>query len=85
MLVLKYKDNPTKLRIEIKEVNEFYLKSEDNITHSCDFCTNNIHRASYAKHLRSKKHLKSDIIIPECLFQNLIGNRPETIYSLKPL
>ena len=39
----------------------------------CDVCDNNVHRASYGKHLRSKNRLKSmredDIIIPEWFFQ----------------
>ena len=39
----------------------------------CDICNIDVHRASYAKHLRSKKHLESirqnDIIIPEWLFK----------------
>ena len=39
----------------------------------CDVCGIDVHRASYAKHLRSKKHLenmrKVEIIIPEWLFK----------------
>ena len=38
----------------------------------CDICNIDVHRASYGKHLRSKKHLKitqNEIIIPEWLFK----------------
>ena len=39
----------------------------------CDICNINVHRASYAKHLRIKKHLekvkKNEINIPEWLFK----------------
>ena len=39
----------------------------------CDICKIDVHRASYAKHLRSKKHLENirqnEIIIPEWLFK----------------
>ena len=35
----------------------------------CEVCNANVHRASFAKHLRSKKHLENieqnEIIIPE--------------------
>ena len=38
-------------------------------TCKCDVCNVDVHRASYAKHLRSKKHLenikRNEIIIPE--------------------
>ena len=40
---------------------------------TCDICNVNVHRASFAKHLRSKKHLenveKTEMIIPEWLFK----------------
>ena len=39
----------------------------------CDICNIDVHRASYGKHLRSKKHLgkirQNEIIIPEWLFK----------------
>ena len=42
----------------------------------CDICNIDVHRASYQKHLRSKKHLENgkqtDMIIPELLFQEPI-------------
>ena len=40
---------------------------------TCDVCNVNVHRASFAKHLRSKKHLENviqnEMIIPEWLFR----------------
>ena len=42
-------------------------------------CNVDVHRASYAKHLRSKKHIEIDnqneTIIPEYLFQEPIENK----------
>ena len=39
----------------------------------CDICNFDVHRASYGKHLISKKHLEkirqNEIIIPEWLFK----------------
>ena len=46
---------------------------------NCDICNVNVHRASYVKHLRSKKHLENEkqneVIIPEWLFQEPIENK----------
>ena len=40
---------------------------------TCEVCDVNVHRASFVKHLRSKKHLENtmqnDMIIPEWLFK----------------
>ena len=40
---------------------------------TCEICNVNVHRASFVKHLRSKKHLgniiKSEMNIPEWLFK----------------
>ena len=45
----------------------------------CDNCNVDVHGASYAKHLRSKKHLEkikqNQMIIPEWLFQEPIENK----------
>ena len=42
----------------------------------CDICNVDIHRASYIKHLRSKKHLenmkKNEMIILNRYFKNLL-------------
>ena len=43
----------------------------------CEICNVDVHRASYAKHLRSKKHLKNEMIIPKWLFQEPIENETE--------
>ena len=44
---------------------------ENNRT--CEICNVNVHRASFAKHMRSEKHLENekqnDMIIPEWLFK----------------
>ena len=45
----------------------------------CEICNVAVHRASYMKHMRSKKHLEyekqNEMIIPEWLFQEPIENR----------
>ena len=50
----------------------------------CDIRQNNVLRASYAKHLRGKKHKenekKNEMIIPEQLFQEPIENKIENIF-----
>ena len=55
----------------------------------CDICNVDVRKASYAKHLRSKKHLQNEklneMIIPECLFKESIESNPENIYKPKPL
>ena len=58
----------------------------------CEICNVDVHRASYNKHLRSKKHLENlkltEMIIPEWLFRESIENKIEKIYnpiSLKKL
>ena len=58
----------------------------------CDICNIDIHRASYAKHLRSKKHLENirqnDMIIPEWLFvekKSPVKNKIKRIYNPKTL
>ena len=45
----------------------------------CDVCNIDVHRASYVKHLRSRKHLENEkqneMIIPEMLFQEPIEKK----------
>ena len=45
----------------------------------CDVCNIDVHRASYVKHLKSRKHLKNEkqneMIIPELLLQEPIENK----------
>ena len=55
----------------------------------CEICNVDVHRASYSKHLRSKKHLEKikqdEMIIPEWLFKEPIENKIEKMYNPKPL
>ena len=58
----------------------------------CDVCNIDVHRASYNKHMRRKKHTENikqnEMIIPEWLFKEPIENKIEKIYnpiSLKQL
>ena len=58
----------------------------------CEICNIDVHRASYAKHLKSKKHIENikqnEMIIPEWLFKEPIENKIKKIYnpiSLKKL
>ena len=55
----------------------------------CEVCNVDVHRASYIKHLRSKKHIenmkKNETIIPEWLFQEAIENKINKLYNPKPL
>ena len=55
----------------------------------CEICNVDVHRASYSKHMRSKKHIENmkqdEMIIPEWLFKEPIENKIEKIYNPKPL
>ena len=58
----------------------------------CEICIVNVHRATYVKHLRSKKHLENEkqnqLIIPEWLFkeeQAPVKNKIKKVYNPKPL
>ena len=55
----------------------------------CDICNIDVHRASYAKHLRSKTHLENikqnEMITPEWLFQEPFDNKNKKTYNPKPL
>ena len=52
----------------------------------CDICNVDVHRASFAKHLKSKKHsenLKEDnMIIPEWIFKQPIENKNKKYITL---
>ena len=59
---------------------------------TCEVCNVDVHRASYVKHLRSKKHMENkkqnEMILPERLFQEPIENKVNKIHnpnSLKQL
>ena len=55
----------------------------------CEICNVDVHRASYIKHLRSKKHMENmkqnEMIIPEWLFQEPVENKIKKIYNPKSL
>ena len=55
----------------------------------CEVCNVDVHGASYIKHLRSKKHIenmkRTEMIIPEWLFQEPVENKINKIYNPKPL
>ena len=55
----------------------------------CEICNVEIHRASFVKHLKSKRHLenlkRNEMILPEWLFQEPIENKIKKIYNPKPL
>ena len=55
----------------------------------CEICNVDVHRASYIKHLRSKRHIKNmkqnEMIIPEWLFQEPVENKINKIYNPRSL
>ena len=51
----------------------------------CEVCNADTHRSSYAKHLRSKKHIENMKLIPEWLFQEPVENTINKIYNPKLL
>ena len=55
----------------------------------CEICNVDVHRASYIKHLRSKKHMekikRNEMIIPEGLFQEPVENKINKIYNPESL
>ena len=55
----------------------------------CEICNVNVHRSSYQKHLRSKKHFenikRNEMIIPEWLFQEPVENKIKKIFNPKSL
>ena len=55
----------------------------------CEICNVDVHRASYKKHSRSKKHIENvkqnEMIIPEWLFSEPVENKVNKIYNPKSL
>ena len=55
----------------------------------CDICNVETHRASFVKHMKSKKHLENmkqnELIIPEWLFQEPVENKIKKIYNPRSL
>ena len=59
---------------------------------TCEVCNVNVHRASFVKHLRSKKHLQkkeqNEMIIPDWLFKeerSPIKKKMQKVYNPKTL
>ena len=52
-----------------------------------EICNIDVHRASYQKHLRSRKHLENekqiDMIIPEKFLKETIENKIKKVYNPK--
>ena len=59
------------------------------ISRNCEICNVDVHRASFVKHLRSKKHLENikqnEMIIPDWLFQEPVETKINKIYNPKSL
>ena len=55
----------------------------------CEICNVDVHRASYIKHLRIKKHIgnrkQNEMIVPEWLFQEPVENKINKKYKPKSL
>ena len=55
----------------------------------CEICDVETHRASFAKHMKSKKHLENvkqnEMMIPDWFFQEPVVNRINKIYNPKSL
>ena len=55
----------------------------------CEICNVDVHRASYMKHLRSKKHLENmkqnEMVIPEWLFLEQVENKINKMHNPKSL
>ena len=59
---------------------------------TCEICNINVHRASLAKHLKSKKHLenveRNEMIIPEWFFKeekSTIKKKTQKVFNPKTL
>ena len=55
----------------------------------CEICNVEIHRASFVKHMKSKKHLENmkqnELIVPEWLFPEPVENKINKIYNPRSL
>ena len=71
-------------------INYSYINRDAKMkSRKCEICNVDVHRASYVKHLKSRKHLENvkqnEMIIPDWLFEGLIENKNEKSYNPKPL
>ena len=81
LFVMKFRNDPTKLRDEKIDVIKFYIRNDivnnvDNNSRKCDICYISTLRTSDAKHLRSNKHIEKIKIILEWLFPDSTGFNP---------
>ena len=71
------------------QINSYYINRHKTNSRRCDVCNVDVHRASYIKHLRSKKHLENvmqnEMIIPEWLFQEPVENKINKVHNPKSL
>ena len=76
--------------MKIISINSYYINRDAKMNRrKCEVCNVDVHRTSYVKHLRSKKHLENEeqnqLIILERLFQEPIENKIKKIYNPKSL
>ena len=85
-MVLKYRNDPNKLKQKIKEVIEIFIKNDKvnndvDISSTCNKCKIVVQRAIYAQCFWSKKHFENEkqfqMIIHDWLFQDLIEIKAE--------
>ena len=72
------------------QVNSYNINRDANMnSRKCEICNVDVHRPSFIKHLRSKKHTENirqnEMIIPEWLFQEPVENKIKEFYNPKPL
>ena len=72
------------------QVISYYINRDAKMnSRRCEICNVDFHRASYMKHLRSKKHLenikRNEMIIPEWLFLEPVENKYNKIHNSKSL
>ena len=66
----------SKINQDIKE-SDIVIRQDYKNTRGCEICDFEVHRISFAKHLRSKKLLENDVIIPDWLIQEFIETKTE--------
>ena len=58
-------------------------------SHKSEICNVDVHRASYVKHLRCKKHLENEklnkMTLPEWLFREPYEKKTKKLYNPKSL
>ena len=68
----------------------YYINRDAKMSsRKCEICNVDVHRASYMKHRRSKKHIENmkqnEVIISEWLFQEPVENKIRKLYNPKSL